>query len=205
MANWLTHLRVAQSVKKHFDFKVDLEKYYIGCIATDCGKICINKEGKKFYDPPRYTSHWTDDIKDWDRNIYYERFYYKYLKDESNELKKSFYWGYYVHLLTDALWIEIVYRPLIDEFKSIDEFKIKALKQVRDDSYNVELKFLNSNHDFNPLKILKSIKEFENIYLDYASSEVVLEKVNWILDMYKTSNIEEKLDFTYFTYEIWDC
>jgi uncharacterized membrane protein len=129
MADWLTHLRTAHSVIDKIDFPVDEEKYYIGTIATDCGKIKFDDNGKKYYDPSRYISHWTDDITDWDRPVHYDRFYDKYLKNETDHIKKSFYMGYYIHLLTDALWVELVARPVIESFESIDEFKIKAKNQ----------------------------------------------------------------------------
>lgn len=182
MANWLTHLRISQAVIDKIDSSVDEEKYYIGTIAPDGGKIHFDEKGKKYYEPPRYISHWTDNISDWDRTIHYERFYDKYVKNETDYIKKSFYLGYYIHLLTDALWVELVDRPIIENFETIEEFKSKAMKQFKDDWYNTELEYLKNNPNYYPLKVLSSIKKFDNIYLDYASSEAIQEKIERTLN-----------------------
>lgn len=90
MAGWVTHLRVAESCMNLFDFSVDSEKYFIGTLATDCGRNLFDKNGNKYYNPPRYISHWTDNSLDWDAPIHYERFYDVYLRNETNNIKSPF-------------------------------------------------------------------------------------------------------------------
>jgi hypothetical protein len=119
--------------------------------------------------------------------------------------------GYYIHLLTDALWVELVGRPVIESFESLDEFKIKAKNQFKAECYNTELEFLKNNPDYYPLKVLGSVNGFDNIYLDYAASEDIMEKIKLTLNNYNNNiysaaknETSDKKIFTYFTCENYE-
>jgi hypothetical protein len=53
MANWVTHLRIAEEVMNKIDFSVDIEKYFVGSIATDSGTVVYDENGKRGYNPPK--------------------------------------------------------------------------------------------------------------------------------------------------------
>lgn len=204
MAGWLTHLRTAESCINVFNFSLDAEKYYIGAIAADCGEVLFDENGKKYYNPPRYISHWTDNIPDWDAPIHYERFYDVYIKNEVDNIKRSFYLGYYIHLLTDAIWIELVSRPVIESFKTPQEYSKIARNQLRNDWYHTEVVFLQKCTKYFPLEIIKKVKNFENIYLEYASTKEINEKIKLCANCYNLTDVNEETKFPYFTYENYE-
>lgn len=204
MANWVTHLRIAEAVFNKLDLSLDFEKYLVGSIATDCGTIVYDDKGKRGYNPPRYISHWTDDIEDWDRAIHYERFYEAYIKNEKDFDKKSFYMGYFIHLITDALWIELVSRPVVESFATREEYREKGREPMRADWFNTELIFLQKNPVFQPLEILKTIKCFDNIYLDYFPPSAIQNKIEAVVKAYEGTNVEANRIFPYFTYEQYE-
>ena len=204
MAYWIAHLRIADAVLNRMNLSVDKERYFVGAIATDGGQSIFDESGKKIgYNPPRHISHWTDDKTDWDIAIHYSRFYDTYVKNECDFAKKSFYLGYFVHLISDALWIELVSRRVIESFKTTQEYDIKAKSQVRQEWFNVDLIFLKENPDFKPLRLLESIENFENIYLDYFLPRSIQLKIDEIVKIYSTYQPNLNRAHNYFTYE--DC
>ena len=205
MAYWISHLRVAQAVKDKVDFPLDIEKYYVGSIATDCGSIQTDENGKHFYIPPRYVSHWTDNIPNWDAPIHYDRFYDTYIKNENDYSKKSFYLGYYIHLLTDAIWIELISRPLIESFETLEEYGKVARNKYRDDMYHTEVIFLRNNPAFHPLELVKTIHSFENIYLDYFHQEAIKINIDRVADNYNLLDADEKTEYPYFSCENYEA
>lgn len=118
--------------------------------------------------------------------------------------KKSFYLGYYLHLLTDAIWIELVSRPVIESFKTTQEYNRIARNQFRNDWYHTEIKFLQKNPEFYPLKILKKVRNFENIYLSYASDKVINERIKQFSYDYRLTDVNENTNYPYFTYENYE-
>ena len=204
MANWITHLRIAEAVMKKSDLSVDIEKYLAGSIATDCGTVVYDANGKRGYNPPRYISHWTDNISDWDSKIHYERFYDTFVKNENDFGKRSFYLGYYIHLITDAMWIELVSRPVRESFESSEEYHKKARNQFRADWFDTELIFLQKNPDFASLRLFKAIKNLDNIYLDYFPQNAIQNKIEEVVKAYENYNINVNRIFPYFTYEEYE-
>jgi hypothetical protein len=204
MANWLTHLRIAEEVMKKLNLSVDIEKYLVGSIATDSGVVIYDENGKWRYNPPRDISHWTDIISDWDRAIHYGRFYDTYVKNEIDFDKKSFYLGYYIHLITDAIWIELVARPVFEKLETHGEQAEKAKKQFRADLFDVDLIFLMNNPDFRPLELLKTIKNFENIYLDYFPQGAIQIKIEEVIKTYQDFTVDRNRIFPYCSYEQYE-
>jgi hypothetical protein len=191
MAYWITHLRIADEVIKKLDFNVDMQKYLVGSIATDSGVAVFNEEGKKSYVPCRSVSHWTDEPSKWDTPIHYNRFYDLYVRNEANLDKKSFYLGYFVHLITDMLWVELISRPVIESFHTHDEYALYGRAVAREDWMDNELLFLKKHPDFRPLKVLESIRNFENIYLDYFPAEAIQTKIKQVVETYSNINVDE--------------
>ena len=204
MANWVTHLRIAEEVLKKIDFSVDIEKYLVGSVAADSGTVGYDENGKRGYNPPRYVSHWIDNVPGWDVSIHYERFYDTYIKNENDFDKKSFYLGYYIHLITDAMWMELVYRPVRESFKTDEEYQKKARNQLKPDWFKAELIFLLNNPGFKPLKILKTINNFDNIYLDYFPSMAIQNKIDEVVKTYADFNVDVNGVFPYLSYEEYE-
>ena len=108
---------------------------------------------------------------------------------------KSFYLGYYIHLLTDILWKKIIYIPTkekyLSKFSSETEFNYK----IKADWSDVDYIFLRDNPDFRILNIFNKITTFPNIYFDYYSDIAFENKIVKIANVYK--NISNNLDREY--------
>jgi hypothetical protein len=109
MATWLTHLRVAERVSDPINIS-DKSSFFAGSIAPDSDTLSD-------------ISHWcaNGDKTTCDA----QGFYIKYISDSLHTEDKDFYWGYYIHLLTDILWHEQKIVPLKHESKDT----IRVIKQ----------------------------------------------------------------------------
>lgn len=164
MAFWMTHLRVAETLLRYLP-EVSLPHYYAGTIGPDCGRTEANPDGSPLYLPGRLISHWI--VKDEEMNrsdIGFEAFWETCGCKADTPEKAAFYWGYYIHLITDAMWGEQVIRPRKESMADPSAENIKAMK---DDIYRADLRFLQNHPDYAPLKTLEAISSFPNVYLDY--------------------------------------
>ena len=108
MATWVLHLRVAEAVKNILGLKIDETAYYVGAIAPDSGRMVDNFT----YLPNKDVSHWKRE------GVTYEQrfedngdFYRTYGENELDLFKKSFALGYYVHILTDTVYVRDIIAP----------------------------------------------------------------------------------------------
>lgn len=164
MAYWITHLRVAEAVLPYLP-EVSLPHYYAGALGPDCGRTERNEDGSPLYLPGRRTSHWI--IPDLDRccsSIGFEQFYDAWMPKGLTPEQRSFYWGYYVHLITDAMWGEQVIKP---RKECIQECTDEKVQEMKDDTRKADLRFLKAHPDYAPLDIIAGIGSFFNCYLDY--------------------------------------
>ena len=170
MASWMIHFRVADCIKDSIK-NVDIEKFIVGNIAPDCGEF---GEDRKTLNPPKYITHWKNP-KDRQKSLK-EEFFIKYLADGEMNSHKSFYLGYYVHLLTDILWKKLIYIPTkekyLDKFDNEYEFNSK----IKADWLNIDHMFLRDN-DFTTFKIFSQIKSFPNVYFNYYSGKAIESKI----------------------------
>ncbi|MDF2506068.1 MAG: hypothetical protein K0R06_3563, partial [Clostridium sp.] len=83
---------------EEFDF-LDVQSFLVGNIGPDSG---VPNEDWSEFSPPKVISHWYDKAG----RIDSEDFRVKYLSDTSKytAIEKSFYLGYYTHLLSDIEW-----------------------------------------------------------------------------------------------------
>lgn len=187
MPGWLTHLRVAQASREFLDFAVDEENYWVGTIATDCGKICHGENGRVYYDPPRTITHWTDGSSGIDYPIHFTRFYETCVRDKAamrDARAKSFYFGYYLHLVTDAVWIEAVSRPFRARFAAPEQLQ-PAWKRFKREWYWADLRYIRAHPGYQPLRRLRAAGErLDRAYLDYAPPALLREKIDECLAAY---------------------
>lgn len=162
MAGWITHLRLAEALMAELSAAeaIDEEFYYAGSLAPDCGRRIEYSGQKARYVPERERTHWVDDNEEWDVPIHFERFYDQYLRPKgAGSLKqRSFYWGYYVHLLTDALWIELGMRAFIEPG---NEWSRALRQQTRQAALVWEQDFYQAHPDYTPLRKLEQIQALD--------------------------------------------
>ena len=173
MATWLTHLRVAEKVSDQLNI-TDRSLFFAGSIAPDTDMLSD-------------ISHWCTNADKTTCDA--QGFYIKYISDILYTEDKDFYWGYYIHLLTDILWHKRKIAPLKHESKDI----IKAIKQKW---RNVDISFLADCRDFKPLMEIEYAMKYTNKYnkfwLDYYITGQVKKLVEGIFSNLIISEIGEQ-------------
>lgn len=183
MATCLTHLRVAEKIKERVK-DVDIDYLMAGSIAPDSG----GKELTHFYKG-----------KNEDQYIDLKCFYNRHLRPENlfirSDKTRSFYWGYYFHLIVDNLWNERYYKPMKKDYKGGDNFTYlfkqemealdyKYLEQHPQDNVFAKFKSMNVNleffNDFPPKLIYEYISKMNDYY---SSLSPRAEKNTEFLDM----------------------
>ncbi len=163
MATWLTHLRVAERVSEQIDV-FDRSLFFAGSIAPD---------SDIFPD----ISHWCTSGDKTTCDV--QGFYIKYISGHTQAIDTDFYWGYYVHLLTDVLWHEQKIVPIKRE--SYDS--IRVIKQKWEDADKC---FIAAHSDFQPLTHMKYAMEYTSKYdkqwLDYYAPGKVKKLVGGIFN-----------------------
>lgn len=178
MASWMIHFRVADAIKDSIK-NIDMEKFIVGNIAPDCGEL--NEDGKTF-SPLKYITHWENPKNK--KESLKDEFFFLYLADsEISSGHKSFYLGYYIHLLTDILWKKKIYYPTKEKY--INKFDDEDIlnSKIKADWAVIDHMFLRDN-DFATFKIFSRIRSFSNIYFNYYSEKAIENKIIKISDYY---------------------
>ncbi len=168
------HLRIAE---KLLDMWPDVmeEPFYVGTLAPDCGRMI----GDFGYDPPKELTHWHKNLPDrLQSNLL---FYEKYCKNERDPYRRSFYLGYFVHIVVDTFYIDGMVMPIIHgnmEQWHRDPWSIKT------DWFNYDYAYADAHPDFRPLKTLYGIKKFDNVYLDYFGKDDFTERLRQLPDIF---------------------
>lgn len=158
MATWGIHFRIADDLLKHLK-KIDREYFIIGSIAPDCGRRVAGG-----YDPPTEITHlakmWYK--KDCDYNYIFENC----IKNENDLKKRSFFAGYYAHLLTDCLFSSLISLPIEEKFGLYRE-NTGLSKLVKREWYDADYQFFAKNKSpaFEDFKKYRAFKEdYPSIY-----------------------------------------
>ncbi|MBN2659390.1 MAG: zinc dependent phospholipase C family protein [Spirochaetales bacterium] len=186
MATWITHLRIADRLLNSMPIKNDIE-FIVGNIGPDCG---VPNEDWSRFDPPGEVSHW----RLVDKAIDYKAFY----KEHCINRTSDFYLGYYVHLLTDFLWAEIVYQRKRRQYEKELKADRNFIWTMKEDWYDLDKKFLNENN-LPAYNEFIQIKEFKNRYLDFYSENAFSSKIKFITEFYESRDRKLNRDFAYLT------
>lgn len=199
MATWIAHLRVAEKLLEEFDF-LDIKGFLVGNIGPDSG---VPNEDWSEFSPPKVISHWYNK----DHKIDSEDFRLKYLSDISlyTDIEKSFYLGYYIHLLCDVEWSVFLKKrlegPLYkDNLKNDPNF----IWIIKEDWYGQDHLYLRDNKQSIFYKEFIKIKEFSNTYFNFYPSDAFTRQVNYISDFYQSFNENLDRSFVYFSKEEMD-
>ncbi len=167
MATWLTHLRIAEKIKEKIR-DIDMDYFMAGSIAPDSGKKEI--------------THFCKGTEE-NRYIDLKSFYNRHLRPEElfirSDKTRSFYWGYYFHLIGDNLWNEKYLKPIIKEYKDgnsiihmfreeMDALDFQYLEKYPENNIlskfqcmEIKLEFFN---EFSPQQIYENIKKINDYY-----------------------------------------
>ena len=185
MAYWMTHLRVAEALLRCLPEGISLPHYYAGSIAPDCGRTEWNEDGTPRYLPGRVVTHWLKKDEALDRCLIdFEGFYNAMMPQAADDGARAFYWGYYIHLITDAMWQERVLRP---RRESLAEPSKENIAAMRADLKLADLADYRENPHYPPLETLRNTPSFPNRYLDDYTEDAI---ENFVEKNIKFSHIE---------------
>lgn len=194
MASWVTHLMIADRVLEIIP-KLDRHSFCVGNIAPDCN--VENEDWTKFV-PSREITHWMSA----DRKVATdcERFYDEYIAKREQEIdteqERSFFLGYYAHLIADAefqryirevervtsAWARIKAHPVLSEKakdmpENWDSVKKLINKNERmKDIYTIEAEYLEKNPGSGYLTEILGLKTFPD-YIDYLPKGAIVRKI----------------------------
>lgn len=189
MATWVVHLRVAEKVLKTL-CNIDETAYYVGTLAPDSGKMA----DAFTYLPPKDVSHWKRDGVTYEqRFLDNAEFYKKYAENEDDAYKKSLYIGYYVHILTDTLFVRDVIHPFID--KNGKPFWRANIDRIRAGWYELDFRFVTANKNYRPLEIISAVTDFPNCYFDYFAPDDITERVRYAARLYAGCTTDDSVEF----------
>lgn len=188
VATWGVHLRIAEKILKiHMD--LDTKNFLVGNIGPDCG-LPIDDRGQ--FNPPREVTHWFDEKG----KIRPDFFKDKYLSPiSSNNKKRSFLIGYYVHLLTDIEWIKM-YEKLKNTNKDYAKLKKypNLIWTIKKDWYDLDHLYFRNHPNSIFFTSFQYIDTIEN-YLSYYPDNAIIIQVKHITKFY--NNPSRNLDRNY--------
>lgn len=176
MASWIVHLQIAEKLLDLVNEENQIQ-FIVGNIGPDCGKIVENSDD---FEPSSKITHWK--ISEDKSKLDAEGFFATYLLHPDKD-KKAFYLGYYVHLITDMMWSNQIYEPVIRK-KTEDEIKKDFQRKIKRDWYDLDHLYLRNHPEFKGFQLFSQIKQFDNIYLDYYSKNAFTDQIKLISDFY---------------------
>lgn len=194
MASWMVHFRIADKIIDKIP-KVVRIPYIVGNIGPDCGEP---NEDWSCFTPPTNITHWSDGNKS---TINYEKFFASYLNKETDSEKWSFYLGYYIHLLTDALWSKNIARPTMEKWEEDLSKNGDFIWIIKRDWYDLDHLFLKNNPEFRTFQIFSKIAEFPNKYLEYYSDMAIMKQIRYITKFYLSEHDDLEREYIYLAEE----
>ncbi|MGF2616396.1 zinc dependent phospholipase C family protein [Rossellomorea vietnamensis] len=190
MATWVTHFRITDELLKK-NLPVSKVEFLVGNIGPDCG--LIGEDGKPT--PPKEITH-----SHFDGRISSDFFYEKHFTDEFEHFSKRFSYllGYYIHLVTDEKWLEL----LADKKKERVYQEIlnspDYARTVKRDWYGLDFRYLQNHKDNIFWTDFQYITDFPE-YLDFFPKGQTIKQISNITEFYQTSTISEDHEFIYLT------
>ena len=189
MATWVMHLRVAELVAPYLG-DIDETAYYVGCIAPDSGKMVDNFT----YLPSKDVSHWKREVVSYEQRFCDNyAFYEAYGKNESDIFKKSLFLGYYVHILTDTVYVRDIIHPFMRERGR--DFWRANITNIRNGWYELDYRFVNEHPKYHPLEVISAVNEFPNTYFDYFAPEDITERITYAAKLYSNPSVNPNQEF----------
>ena len=181
MASWMVHLRVADKLLSHLD-GIDETAFVVGNIAPDSG---VPNSDWTSFDPPKSVSHF---------KAYPDpagAFCAKYCNDEVKKScsgrEHSFFLGYYTHLLTDAEWVNEIYRPLLRAHpEEAAEDRSALVRAAKEDWYDLDFLYLEQHPDFRAFSIYENTVDFDNTFMDIFPADAFEDRRRYICAFYRS-------------------
>jgi hypothetical protein len=197
MATWLTHLRVAEKLLETLG-NIEKTAFYVGAIAPDSGRMV----GDFTYLPTKDVTHWKrEGVSYAQRFEDNAEFFKKYAEGEQDNAKFSFYLGYYVHILTDTIYVRDVIHPFIN--KNGRPCWRENITGIRKGWYEIDFRYLVKNNGYLPLGLLSGIEDFRVTSIKYFAPNDICERIRYAVELYASPKVDPECVF--FTHNEADC
>jgi len=219
MAGWVTHMRIADEVLKQLP-ELDRLGFCMGSIAPDCN---VENEDWTAFTPPREVTHWMSGKSKYKTFEDCDRFWAERIRGRTfaDIQERSFYLGYYAHLIADVMWIDFArnedrVKAMWRRIRSVPELNEKAkslpetfeaVKQLVDKKRRMleitvwENEYLYTHPETAYLTVLQTVKEFPD-YLDFLPKGAILRKIGVMGGV--PEHFTETIDQVFFTFEEMD-
>ena len=195
MASWVVHLRIGKALLKDLD-NIDLIPYIVGNLAPDAGTSNISLLSDTM--PSSDRTHFTVQGS---KGIDCERFYRTYLLEDADDRLRSFYIGYFTHLMVDRLWSDKIVVPTVQKHQEEFLKNHALLDKVNNDWYALDYYFLKMNPHFSMLEKLKDIQTFKNDYIDFLSDECLEKLIRNVNHLYQNIHAPKDSQMEYLSGE----
>ena len=198
MANWVTHLWIADIVLKRCP-DLDRVGFCVGSIAPDCN---VENADWTSFTPSREVTHFMTGKRKCMKDA--ERFFERYISERSfaSAQEEGFFWGYFAHLVADAKQQEMQRdeKRVRDSFKRIEKIpelaeKIGESEKTFDtmkrllpkadrlqDFENIEAEYLENHPDSGYLQVILPLREFPD-YTDFLPKGAIVRKIGIMGEM----------------------
>ncbi|MCH5321486.1 MAG: zinc dependent phospholipase C family protein [Eubacterium sp.] len=188
MASWAIHFRIADWFLERIP-NLNKEYFIIGNIAPDCGVPFKEKRG---YDPPSEITHYAKDGHKSDCD--YDFIYNEFIKNEIDINKKSFYIGYFVHLMTDCAFVNDITYSIVKEYGHLSANR-ELSRAVKREWYNLDFLYFKNNTS-KSFELFKTYDGFNEPYPDFYKKNEISNRMEYIVSFYN-SNEPEQMTYKY--------
>lgn len=192
VASWMVHLRIADKLLDQIPGLAPVE-FIVGNIAPDSG--VPNEDWSKFT-PGKDVSHFKTEEKQVDAAAFAGKYFTAEQQCGYTAAQYSFYLGYLVHLLTDALWVSHILLPSKEKFaaeRAAD--KRRFVQRMKDDWYDLDFKYLRDHPGFRAFRVYLGAVGFVNEFMEEFSPDAFDNRREYITSFYLQKN--DNLDRAY--------
>ena len=195
MASWMIHLRIADKLLDKIPDISPIE-FIMGNMAPDSG---IPNEAGTAFEPSTAISHYRIDDgkgrKIIEAHRYLEDFFTAEHRKTYDDRQYSFHLGYYIHLLTDVLWSELVAWPVREQYPKA------TWEEIKEDWYDQDFLYLEKHPGFRAFRAYLGSVGFVNRYLDFFSTDAFDLRREYITSFYLQKQENLNREYRYLTEE----
>lgn len=114
-----------------------------------------------------------------------------------SEREKSFFLGYYVHLLTDVLWKENIVDPSIQRFSELFEKDKDAIWKLKEDWYALDHLFLKKNPCFRTFLEYENAVGFTNTFMEEFAEDALDDRRAYVSNFYREKHENLEREYPY--------
>jgi hypothetical protein len=182
MGTWISHLRIANTLLKHFP-EVDEVTFTFGNLSPDSG--IPNADWTEF-DPPKEVTHFLRKGEGEDA-IHDLEFYKQYLVgiEPKGDLKRySFRLGYFFHLICDIMWAKRVWNASKIAYQSqLEKNRAEAIEQIKTDWYGLDQLYIREHQNSLFWRVMVPSQNSPS-YLPFIKDEALHHQYDYIRKFY---------------------